>query len=61
MLGDIYCHLVDFDSLRTVEVWRWLRENNVDVFPGASYTRGRSSVRFKYADDAMMFKLVFGG
>ena len=61
MLGDIYCHVMDFDSLKTEEVYQWIRENKIDAFPGVSYTRGRSSVRFKNADDAMIFKLVFAG
>jgi hypothetical protein len=61
MLGDIYCHIVEFDTLKMEEVWRWVRENKVDVFPGNSYVRGRSAVRFRNGDDAMMFKLVFGG
>lgn len=61
MLGDIYCHLVEFDTVKLEEAWRWVREHNADVFPGNTYTRGKTVIRFKDANAAMMFKLVFAG
>lgn len=61
MLGDIYCHVVEFDTARKEDVWQWCRERQFDVFPGNTYTKGKSAIRFKNANDAMVFKLSFGG
>ena len=61
MLGDIYCHIVEFDSNLIIEASNWCHDNNVNCFPGVTRTKGRATIRFREASDAMMFKLVFGG
>lgn len=60
MIGEIFCHPVTIRNQNIDDIEAWLKERNIEVWPAARISNPKElTYRFRNAEDAMMFKLVW--